>query len=101
MRAQRVLHRQLMEPEEPAHLIHFRFTGLEQAQPHEAALVAPGRCFLQRHRTIVEPVAVLVVTTVDDHLGNSLCEGDLTLDVNRYKPVAAETRIAQIRARWE
>ncbi len=69
---QRVLHRQFMQPEEEAHLVHFRFPGLEQAKPHEAILVAPGRRFLQRHRAVIAPEAVLVVGAVDDHLGNSL-----------------------------
>jgi hypothetical protein len=65
----RVLDRQLMQPEGVLHLRQLLLSGLEEPQPHEAALGAPGRRLFQRHRALIAPVAVLVVSTVDDHLG--------------------------------
>src|SRR5579859_5826616 len=37
------------------------FGGLEQAQPHEAALLAPRRRLGQRHRALAAPAAAVVV----------------------------------------
>jgi hypothetical protein len=44
------------------------FFGLEQPQPDEAALVTPGGRLLQRHRARIAPAALLVVSTVNDHV---------------------------------
>ncbi len=68
----RVLNRQLVQPEGVTDLGQLLFPGLEQSQPHEAALPASGRRLLQRHRAFTLPAAVLVVRTVNDHLGDSL-----------------------------
>jgi hypothetical protein len=68
----RVLDRQLMQPEGlsyPGQLIRVR---VERPQSHKAALAAPGRRLLQRHAALPLPEAVLVVSTINDHLGNSL-----------------------------
>src|SRR5260370_41917763 len=46
--------------------------GLEHPQPHEAALRAPGSRLLQRHRAFVASAAVLIVSTVNDHVGDLL-----------------------------
>jgi hypothetical protein len=43
-------------------------SGLEQAQPDDAALPAPGRRLLQRHRAFVTPATVVIVSTVNDHV---------------------------------
>jgi hypothetical protein len=65
---QRVLDRQLVQPEGLADLGQLPLPGLEQPQPYEAAVGPAGRRLLQRHHPLFGPVAVLVVSTVDDHL---------------------------------
>ena len=70
----RVFDRQLVQPEGltyPGQLIRVR---IEQPQPHKAALATSGRRFLQRHGVLPLPEAVLVVSTINDHLGNSPVE---------------------------
>src|SRR6266571_6935622 len=64
-----VLDCQLMQAEGVPDLGQLLFPGLEQAQPHEAALPASGRSLLQRHRALIAPAAVLVVSAINDHLG--------------------------------
>jgi len=51
-------------------------------------LVAPGRRLFQRHRAVIAPVAVLVMGTIDDHLGNSLsgARTDIRTAPPRYPP---------------
>ena len=67
-----VLHRQLMQAEGVPDLGQLLFLGLEQSQPHEAALPASGRSLLQRHRALIAPATILVVSTINDHLGDPL-----------------------------
>ncbi len=67
-----VLDRQLMQAEGVPDLGQLFVTGFEQSQPHEAALPAAGRRFLQRHRALIAPAAVLVIRTINDHLGTPL-----------------------------
>jgi hypothetical protein len=66
-----VLHRQLVQPEQLADLSQLLSVGLEQAQPHEPALGPQGRRLRQWHRSHTVPAAVLVVSTVDDHVDRS------------------------------
>ena len=62
--------RQWLEKTGPdAELLRAALTMLKQ---HEAALPAPGRRLLQRHRAFTLPAAVLVVSTINDHLGAPL-----------------------------
>src|SRR5215469_13641580 len=62
-----------MQAEEVTNLGQFMFIGLEQPQPYEAALRTPGRRLLQRHRVLVEPATVLVVSAINDHVRESPC----------------------------
>ena len=63
----RVFHRQLVQVEALAHLLQFLGSRLEHAQPHEPALPAPRRGFLQRDRTRVLTMPLAVVSAIDDH----------------------------------
>src|SRR5262249_56981253 len=72
MKDLRVLARQRMQPEGVADLVQLVRTRLEQSQPHEAALGDPGDGLLPRHRALIGPVAVLVVSTINDHPGPPL-----------------------------
>ncbi len=72
MKVLRVLDRQLMQAERGTDLGQLLFPWLEQSQPHKAALPAAGRRLLQRHRTFIASAAVLVVSTINDHLGTPL-----------------------------
>ena len=65
----RVLDRQLMQAKGVTDLGQLLIRRLEQAQPHEAALSAPGRRLLQGHRPRTVPATVQVVGTINDHLG--------------------------------
>src|SRR3984893_10251954 len=67
-----VLYRQLVQAEAVTDQGQLLGSRLEQSQPHEAALPAPGRSLLQRHRAFTLPAAVLVVSTINDHLGAPL-----------------------------
>jgi hypothetical protein len=68
----RVLDRQLMQAEGVPDLGQLLVTGLEQSEPHKAALPAAGRCFLQWYRARIAPAAVLVMRTINDHLRSPL-----------------------------
>src|SRR5713101_2183004 len=58
---------------EVANLGQLLLSRLEQPEPYEAALPAPGGCLLQRHRALVTPAAVQVMSAIDDHLGKPPC----------------------------
>ncbi len=73
MKGLRVLDRQLMQPEGRTHLGELVRVRLEKAQPHKAALAMQGRRLLQRDSVLRLPEALLVVSTINDHLGVSPC----------------------------
>src|SRR5262249_21617906 len=62
-----------MQAEGVADLAQLLFPGLEQPEPDEAALPAPGRRLGQRHRALLAPAAVLIVSTVNDHVREPPC----------------------------
>jgi len=64
-----VLDRQLMQAEDVADPSQFPRLGLEQSQPHKAAPGGPAGRLRRGHQALTGPVAVLVVSTVDDHRG--------------------------------
>ena len=68
----RVLDRQFVQAEGLTALSQFLRPGLEQSQPDETTLPAAGRRLLQRHCALIAPVAVLVMGTINDHLGTPL-----------------------------
>ena len=68
----RVLNRQLVQPEGLLDLGQLSLLRLEQPEPDEPALGAPGSGLLQRDRPLLLPAAVLVVSTINDHRVGSL-----------------------------
>ena len=71
VKALRVLDRQFVQPEGLTDLVQLLDPRLEQPEPHESVLRAPGRRLLQRDRPLLLPAAVLVVSTINDHRGDS------------------------------
>ncbi len=63
-----------MQAEGIPHLGQLGRAGLEQAQPDEAVLLARPRGVLERDRSRFLPAPVLVVGTIDDHLGALLSQ---------------------------
>ena len=72
MKGLRVLHRQLVQAEGLTDLSQFLRLRLKQSKPDEATLPAASRRLLQRHRTLIASAAVLVMGTINDHLGTPL-----------------------------
>jgi len=61
----------------------------------QAALPAAGRRLLQRHRTLVAPAAVLVVSTINEHLGDPSAAAGADIRYPAWPNHARVTKVAR------
>src|SRR6185369_7788126 len=81
----------LVQAEGLTDLSQFLCPGLKQSKPDEATLPAASSRLLQRHRALIASVAVLVMGTVNDHLGTP-CRQPGLISVTQHGGIPGTTR---------